>query len=176
MKRIAVFGNAGGGKSTLARRLSELTGLPLCSVDSLKYRPGGGEVPESEYLQAHADLLYRDEWIIDGFGSTPTAWERFTAADTLIYVDLPLPIHYMWVTKRLIKGSFVKPEGWPEDSPMWRGSIASYRVIPLCHRHLTPKYRQLVADSASEKRVHHLRSPHQMRAFLHAVEQEYGGA
>lgn len=29
MKRGAVFGNAGGGKSTLARRLFELTGLPL---------------------------------------------------------------------------------------------------------------------------------------------------
>ena len=25
MKRVAVFGNAGGGKSTLARRLAELT-------------------------------------------------------------------------------------------------------------------------------------------------------
>lgn len=29
MNRVAVFGNAGGGKSTLARKLSELTGLPL---------------------------------------------------------------------------------------------------------------------------------------------------
>jgi adenylate kinase family enzyme len=120
MKRVAVFGNAGGGKSTLARRLSELTGLPLYSVDSLKYRAGGGEVPEGEYLEAHADLLHREAWIIDGFGSVPTAWERFAAADTLIYVDLPLFIHYMWVTKRLIKGSVVKPEGWPEGSPMWR--------------------------------------------------------
>ena len=29
MKKIAVFGNAGGGKSTLARELAELTSLPL---------------------------------------------------------------------------------------------------------------------------------------------------
>jgi nicotinamide riboside kinase len=29
MKRVAVFGNASGGKSTLARQLAELTRLPL---------------------------------------------------------------------------------------------------------------------------------------------------
>ena len=28
MKRVAVFGNAGGGKSALARQLADLTGLP----------------------------------------------------------------------------------------------------------------------------------------------------
>ena len=33
MKRVAVFGNAGGGKSTLAKRLSEMTKLPLHPID-----------------------------------------------------------------------------------------------------------------------------------------------
>lgn len=171
-----MFGNAGGGKSTLARRLSELTSLPLYSVDALKYQAGGGTVPEDEYLESHADLVHREAWIIDGFGSVATAWERFSAADTLIYVDLPLFVHYMWVTKRLIKGIVANPEGWPADSPLWRSTIAGYRVIPLCHRHLTPKYRQLVADAASAKRVHHLRSPRQMRAFVDAIKQEYRAA
>jgi adenylate kinase family enzyme len=34
MRKVAVFGNAGGGKFTLGRRLAELTGLPLYVVDS----------------------------------------------------------------------------------------------------------------------------------------------
>ena len=42
MKRVAVFGNAGGGKSTLAKRLSEMTKLPLHPIDLIQYRPGGG--------------------------------------------------------------------------------------------------------------------------------------
>src|SRR5215475_748347 len=63
MKRVAVFGNAGGGKSTLARALAELTGLPLYVVDMMQFRPGGMKVPQQEFLQAHADLLLRDEWI-----------------------------------------------------------------------------------------------------------------
>ena len=173
MKKVAVFGNAGGGKSTLARRVAELTRLPLYPLDTIQFRPGGGKVPHEEYLKAHADLLRRDQWIIDGFGSVPSAWERFAAADTLVYIDLPLFTHYKWVTKRLVKGVFVTPEGWPEGSPIWSSTMNSYRVVWLCHRRLTPRYRQLVADAAPTKHVHHLRSPVEMRTFLEAIKQEH---
>ena len=107
-----MFGNAGGGKSTLARRLAAATGLPLYVVDELQFRPGGAAVPHDEYLRMHAELLGRDERIIDGFGSVASAWERFAAADTLVLVDLPLTTHYWWVTKRLLMGLFTPPPGW----------------------------------------------------------------
>jgi len=84
MKRVAVFGNAGGGKSTIARRLSELTGLPLYVVDMMQFRAGGVKVPQHEFLQAHADLLRRDEWVLDGFGSAALSWERFAGWSTSI--------------------------------------------------------------------------------------------
>src|SRR5436305_7900889 len=173
MKRVAIFGNAGGGKSTLAKRLAALTRLPLYPLDLIQFKAGGGKIPHEEYLKAHADLLRRDAWIIDGFGDVSTAWERFAAADTLVYVDLPLFTHYRWVTKRLIKGLFANPEGWPPGSPMWSSTLSSYRVIPLCHRHLTPRYRQLVAAAAATKRVHHLKSPAELRSFLDAISKEY---
>lgn len=172
MKRVAVFGNAGGGKSTLARRLAELTGLPFYPLDRIEYRAGGGKVPHEEYLKAHADLLRREKWIIDGFGSVASAWERFAQADTLIYIDLPLVTHHWWVTKRLIQGLFVTPEGWPDNSPIWSSTLSSYRVLRLCHRQLTPRYRRLVADMAGSKQVHHLTSPAQIRAFLVDVGRE----
>jgi adenylate kinase family enzyme len=176
MQRVAVFGNAGGGKSTFARRLAALTGLPLYPLDLIQYRPGGGKVPDEEYLRAHAGLPGQEAWIIDGFGSVASAWERFARADTLIHIDLPLVTHHWWVTKRLIKGAFVLPESWPEGSPIWRSSMDSYRVLWHCHRRLTPRYRQLVADMAGSKRVHHLTSPAAMRRLLGAIGREQAGA
>ena len=107
LRKVAVFGNAGGGKSTLARRLAEVTGLPLYPLDAIQYRTGGGEVPHEEYLKKHAELLRQEAWIIDGFGCVASAWERFAVADTLIYIDLPLLTHFRWVTKRLAKGLFI---------------------------------------------------------------------
>jgi adenylate kinase family enzyme len=173
MKKVAVFGNAGGGKSTLARRLSELTRLPLHPLDRIRYRAGGGEVPYDQYLAAHAKLLLQDEWVIDGFGCAASAWERFSRADTLVYVDLPLVTHHWWVTKRLLQGLFVTPEGWPENSPIWSSTMISYKVLWQCHREMTPRYRQLVADAAATKRVHHVRSPAQMAALLEAIKREF---
>jgi adenylate kinase family enzyme len=176
MKRVAVFGNAGGGKSTLAKRLAEITRLPLHPVDLIQFRPGGDPVPHDEYLKAHADLLRQDEWIIDGYGCVPSAWERFARADTLVHVDLHLIVHHWRVTKRLIKGLFVTPEGWPEGSPIWSSTMHSYKVLWPCHRLLTPRYRQLVADAAASKRIHHIKSPAEMTAFLDAVTREYAKA
>ena len=176
MKRVAVFGNAGGGKSTLAKRLAELTGLPLHPLDIIQFRAGGGKVPHDEYLKVHTELLGRDAWIIDGFGCVKSAWERFSAADTLVYIDLPLRTHFVLVTKRFFKGLFVTPEGWPEGSPMLRSTIDGYRVLWLCHRRLTPKYRALVAEARSQKRVHHLRSTQEILAFLNDVRSEHVGA
>ena len=173
MKKVAVFGNAGGGKSTLARQLMEATGLPLYPVDTLKYRSGGEEISHSEYLETHAEILTHDEWIIDGFGCVASAWERFSAADTLIYLDLPLLMHFWWVTKRLLKGLFVNPEGWPENSPILKGSLNSYRVLWICHCKLTPKYRQMVADSAASKQVHHLKSPGEIKRFLQGIARAH---
>jgi adenylate kinase family enzyme len=170
MKRVAIFGNAGGGKSTLARALAASTGLPLHVLDELQFRPGGVAVPHEEYLRAHAALMNRDEWIIDGFGCIKTVWERLDAADTLVHVDLPLAAHAWWVTKRLVKGLFVAPEGWPERSPIIRSSISSYRVLWPCHSHLTPKYRSYVTEVAQRKRVFHLRSRRELRRFLQAVK------
>ena len=172
VKKVAVFGNAGGGKSALARKLAELTRIPLYVVDMMQFRAGGVAVPEEEFLKAHAELLRRDEWIIDGFGGTQPAWERFAIADTLIHIDLPLPTHFLWVTKRLLKGLFAAPPGWPEGSPLLSSSISSYRVLWPCHRHLTPKYREVVASARPHKRVHHLRSAGEIEAFLNGVSRE----
>lgn len=92
MRRVAVFGNAGGGKSTLAKRLAEITGLPLISIDAIQHT-AAGPLPPDEYRRAHAAVLRSDAWIIEGFGDMPTAWERFAAADTRVHVDLPLARH-----------------------------------------------------------------------------------
>lgn len=176
MKRVAIFGNAGGGKSTLARELAAITGLPLAVVDELQFRAGGAMVPHEQFLQAHATLLAKDEWIIDGFGGFNLVWERFEAADTLVHVDLPLAVHALWVTKRLFKGLFVAPQGWPENSPVISSSLSSYRVLWPCHTRLTPRYRSYVSEAAQRKRVFHLRSRRELRQFLESMRKEYAQA
>jgi adenylate kinase family enzyme len=173
MNRVAVFGNAGGGKSTLSKRLAEMTGLPMVALDLLKYKSGGGEVSYEEYKAAHDRLLQQDQWIIDGYGSLDTVWKRLEVADTLVYMDMPVLRHYWWVTKRFLKGSLVPPENWPENSPLLKGTLNSYYTVWLCHKKLTPKYREYVHKAKESKRVYHLQSPKQVKEFYRVVELEF---
>jgi len=180
MKKVAVFGNAGGGKSALSRRLAEITGLTLYTLDIIQFRGGryraeekdGGKIADDEYLTIHHDILTRDQWIVDGYGSLSSTWERLSVADTLVYIDLPIHAHYWGVTKRFATGLFQNPKGWPENSPVWESTLDGYQVVWRCHRHLTPRYRQFVAGASSSKRVHHLTSRTAMKAFLQSVMDE----
>ena len=172
MKRVAIFGNAGGGKSTLARELSAITGLPLHVINKIEFRTGGIAIPHEEYLLAHATLMNRNEWIIDGFGGIKSLWERFEAADTLIHVDLPLALHVLGVTTRFVKGLFAAPQGWPEGSPLISSTISSYRVLGPCQSHLTPKYRSYVSEAAQRKQVFYLRSRREIKQFLEAIKND----
>jgi hypothetical protein len=82
-------------------------------------------------------------------------------------------VHVLWVTKRFIKGLFVAPQGWPENSPVISSSISSYRVLWPCHTRLTPKYRSYVSEAAPRKRVFHLRSRRELKQFLESIRKEY---
>ena len=88
-------------------------------------------------------------------------------------MDLPLPLHAWWVTKRLVRGVFVNPEGWPARSPIWSSSLSSYKVLWPCHRQLTPRYRQLMRDMAASRRVHRLASPAEIKRFLDDAAREF---
>lgn len=172
LKKVAVFGNTGGGKSTLSKKLSKITGLPLHVLDKIEYQSGGAEVPYEDYKRAHQQILVTDRWIIDGFGCIKTVWLRLNEADSLVFVDLPLYVHFWWVTKRLIVGHFKPPEGWPQKSPILKSSLLSYRVLWLCHKYLTPKYREYIWQARSIKRVYHIRSTEQISEFLESIENE----
>ncbi|MBD2213387.1 adenylate kinase [Nostoc linckia FACHB-104] len=172
MKKVAVFGNAGGGKSTLSNRLSQITGLPLYVLDKIKYQSGGAEVPDEDYKRTHQQILVSEQWIIDGFGSMETLWPRLNEADSLVFVDLPLYVHFWWVTKRLITGYFKPPQGWPEKSPIFKSSLTSYRALWLCYKYLTPRYREYVKQAQSMKNVYHIQSTQDISQFLALIENE----
>lgn len=88
MQRVLIIGNGGSGKSTLARKLGRRTGLPVVHLDREFWRPGWVEPPEDEWSARVAELTAGERWIMDGnFGSTMA--QRFAAADTVVFLDLP---------------------------------------------------------------------------------------
>jgi adenylate kinase family enzyme len=127
MTRVAVIGNAGGGKSTLCRQLSAARGLPYVAVDKIQWRPGWQLLLDDEFAAIHGAVLAQQTWIIDGFGPWEEIEKRFARADAIVFVDHPLWLHYWWTTKRqiasVLRGRPDGPEGCPM-LPVTFGSIA----------------------------------------------------
>jgi hypothetical protein len=63
----------------------------------------------------------------------------------------------------------VNPEGWPENSPILKSTLNSYRVLWPCHKTLTPAYRRLVFESIDLKTIYHLKSPLEIGGFLNDI-------
>lgn len=163
--KIAVFGKPGGGKSTLSKRLSSDIGVTLYALDSIEFNKDGERVPAEEYKTKHTQLIAEDNWIIDGLGTLGSFWQRIEAADVLIYVDLPYPVHYWWVTKRLLKSFFAHPEGWPEGSSVLKGTIASWKTLRLCPKFWTPELFEKIKAQAEDKPVHRISSVKELKDF-----------
>jgi ATPase subunit of ABC transporter with duplicated ATPase domains len=59
MRRIAVIGNGGGGKSTLARALGQRLRIPVHEVDEVQWLPGWRRAPLDEVAIVYVDLPFR---------------------------------------------------------------------------------------------------------------------
>lgn len=165
MRKVALLGNAGGGKSTLGARLSAQTGVPLYSVDQLQWKAGGVAVPDPEFERVHDEIIARDCWIIDGFGTYPAYLRRLEAADTIILIDHPVWRHYWWTARRNFSSLWHTPAGFPERTPLLRDTFKIAKFIWWVHRNFTPTNRRMIERYAPAKRVFHLRSPREIRAF-----------
>ena len=165
MTRITIIGNAGGGKSTLARELNDLLGIPLHSIDQLQWRPGWQLAPREEFAAAHAKLLAQPSWIIDGWGDFDFIEQRFHESDTIILVDYPLVRHYWWALKRQWLCLFRPRIDGPPGCPMLPMTWPLLKMIWAIDRHAMPKLRQLVKSQDDRKIIFHIRTLAELRAF-----------
>src|SRR5882672_923989 len=100
MRRFAVIGNSGGGKSVLARRLAVRLGLPYVEVDALLWRPGWRLSPD--YAAEHARHIAGDRWIMDGLGSRASIPARLARATNIVLVDMELWVHFRLAAERQV--------------------------------------------------------------------------
>lgn len=102
VRRVAIIGSPGAGKSTFARRLGDITGIEVFHLDRLFWKPGWVETPREEWRALQQQLVQNESWIMDGhYGATMDI--RIQAADTVIFLDLPRRVCLWRIAKRVIR-------------------------------------------------------------------------
>ncbi|HJU72243.1 MAG TPA: DNA topology modulation protein [Gemmatimonadaceae bacterium] len=167
MKRVLIIGAGGSGKTTLARRLAERTGLPLIHLDSIYWRSGWQATPPDEWQAKVAELIAGDSWIMDGnYGGTMDV--RMEAADTVIFLDMSRVRSLTRIIRRGLRYYGRErpdlPAGCPErltwEFVVWVWTYPKRRRGGILRR---------LEAAAHTKDVHILRTPRDVEAFLAAV-------
>ncbi len=171
MKRVLIIGSGGAGKSTLARTMGEVTGLPVIHLDREHWGPGWSEPPRDEWATKVAALAGREQWVMDGnYGGTMQA--RIAAADTIVFLDLPRGVCVWRAFKRstLLKG---RPR---EDMAEGCEERVDFTFLKWIWDY--PKSRRpgilamLRAARTDGKRVYRLRSQRAVDRFLRRLAAE----
>lgn len=165
MTRVTVIGNAGGGKSTICEAICQTHDLPYAPIDKIQWKPNWVQTPTDEYNAKHQQLIENERWLIDGYGPWDSVLKRFDAADTIIFVDHPIWIHFWWATKRQVKSIFIGRVDGPEGCPMWPVTFKLYQMMWRLHREMRPRLLTELDTHKHAKRIIHIRSPHQLNKF-----------
>jgi len=145
MKRAVIIGNSGGGKSTLARRLSSAWHCHHIEIDGLLWQPGWQLTPVEVYNTEHARLIADGSWIIDGLGRLDSIAERLARATHIVLVDMPLWVHFWLAAERQIKWSTGRNENPPAGLASMPPTEALFRTIWEVDQNWMPEIRRLVA-------------------------------
>ena len=89
MDRIIIIGSPGAGKSCFARKLRDMTGLPLYYLDQVYHKPNRTTVTREEFDRKLLEIMQTDNWIIDG-NYQRTLPIRFEACTDVFFLDYPL--------------------------------------------------------------------------------------
>ena len=166
VKRIAVIGPTGAGKSWLAGRLGEKLGVRVVHLDTLYWQPGWVRTPHEEWVATQLRELEEESWIVEAqYDDMLPDW--IDAADTIVFLDVS-PLQCLWrVSKRRMDSQPAtgSPAG-SEPGPV-QGALRKFvRNQWEYRRKVRPELKADLARRQNGQRVVVLRSETDLRNFL----------
>jgi adenylate kinase family enzyme len=164
MKKIAIIGSGGTGKSTLARELGEILKLPVYHLDTLYWKPGWVKTPIEEWEKVMVNLVSKDKWIIDG-SFEKTLDIRLKQADTVIFLDYPTYISLFRFIKRYLK---YRGKSRPDIAPDCEERLDFQFISWLINyrKNKRPDVLKKLNAINKNKQVHIITSPRKLQKFL----------
>lgn len=119
-QRILIAGVTGSGKTTLARRLGAVRGLPPVEMDALFH--GADWTPRPTFLDDVRQFAATDRWVTEwqysSRGTDPIVAPR---ADLVIWLDYPYRVVRARLVRRTVSRSVRGTELWNgnREKPLW---------------------------------------------------------
>jgi adenylate kinase family enzyme len=172
MQRVVVVGATGSGKSTLAERLAVQLGGDFVDIDALNWGPNWTPAPAPALRERVSAALAGDCWVVAGNYSKvrDLVWSR---ADTLLWLDYPLPLILRRLFRRTIRRVVTQEELWGGNRERFRTQFASRDSLFLWalqthYRHRREFPADLVKPEYAHLHVLRFRRPRELERWLAA--------
>lgn len=161
--KIIIIGCPGGGKSVFARKLRDITCLPLFYLDMIWHKPDKTNISREEFDERLSEIISKDKWIIDG-NYKRTLRKRLEKCECVFWFDIPTEICTKSVLERIGKER--------EDMP-WNDSIDDdfLDYIGSFKKEQNPVIQSLL-DEFEDKKVIVFNSREESEKFLSELKGE----
>jgi adenylate kinase family enzyme len=171
MQRVAITGSTGSGKTTLASELARRLGVPHVELDALHWDPGWAVAPRELFRErADAALPSDGRWVVDGNYSPvrDISWGR---ADTLLWLDYPLPLVFWRLARRTLWRGIARVELYNGNRESLREHLFTrdslFVWLLRTHRRRRREYPELLTrPEYAHLRVERFRRPAEARDWM----------
>lgn len=173
MRRIAVVGPAGSGKTTLGRELADLLGVPFVELDALHHLPAWQPIATDEFRRIVSERAAAERWVIDGNYGSKVQDIVLASADTVVWLDLPRRTVMRSIIQRTLGRIMLGRELWNGNRERLRNLFdrrPEENIILWAwtsHSPLRERYEAVMRDPALDHLSFvRLRSRREMRRWL----------
>lgn len=167
VSRILIYGVTGSGKTTLARRMGELTGLPWHSVDDLTWQPNWVVVPIDEQRRRIDEIRAGEEWILDNaYGK----WRAIPLdrAELIVALDYPRWLSLSRLIRHTLARVVCRHPVCNGNRETLRTQLARDSIVVWHFKTFQPKRARMRAWSSNPAgpEVQRFTSPRQLESWL----------
>jgi adenylate kinase family enzyme len=176
VKRVWVAGVPGSGKSTVAAALARRLGVSHIELDALNHGPSWTQATPEE-LRARLDTAMAASpggWVCDGGYESKLGETVASRAETVVWLDLPLPLVLGRVIRRTASRIARRTELWNGNRESLRMALSSDSIVVWAVRSHLKKRRTMpgVAARHPHVRLVRLRSRREVARFVNSVRPD----
>ena len=177
--RVAVLGMTASGKSTLAKELARLLGVPHIELDGIVHGPNWVDLSDEEFRARTAGALGDGGWVSDGNYSAVRDL-TIGQAETVVWLDYPIIIPLWRVFPRTLRRIILREELWNGNRETWRGALFGRHSLVVWILRMHHKQRRefatiLGAPEHAHRTIIRLRSPQATARWLRGITRTMPG-
>jgi adenylate kinase family enzyme len=156
LRRVAVVGVTGSGKTTFAAALAAALDLVHIELDALHWEPNWVMADTAVFRDRVQRAVSADRWVADGNYTRvrDLVWERI---DTVVWLDYSFPVAFGRLLRRTFGRIRSGEELWAGNRERWRDHFVSRDSLLLWAIRTYPKLRRTYPALLASERYRHLR-------------------